>query len=299
MPDIQHSFEKPGARLYICSTPIGNLQDTSLRLLDTLRTADVIAAEDTRHTRKLLAFFDIHPTVLISYHQHNRRSREASFVRWWAEGKTIALVTDAGTPGVSDPGDDAVSLAIAHDIPVVPVPGASAVLAALVASGLPSLPFTCVGFLPRDARANRRLLDELKSAPGSIVIYESPHRLTATLRQLATAFPGRKAALAKELTKRHETFIRGEIGTLVDFAEMNPAKGEYVIVLGSRTSSEADEQTSTPDGELSEANRLSAAIELAKEAMEQGMSHREAVKWAAAKVEARRADVYRATLDAD
>lgn len=295
------SNEKAGACLYICSTPIGNLRDVSLRLLDTLRSVDVIAAEDTRHTRKLLTHYEIHPKRLMSYHQHNRRARTEDLVRAWEAGQSIALVTDAGTPGISDPGDDAVALAIANDIPVVPIPGPSAVLSALVASGLPSLPFTFVGFLPRDRKALSSELQKLSSAPGSIVVYESPHRLQKTLEQIALVFPGRQAALAKELTKRYESFVRGRVEELLQYIVAHEPRGEYVIVLGPSEGGLAEQGAAdTPElaGAMGTAeDLLNAAVRQARLAMEQGASHREAVKIAVAATGARRSEVYRLTLD--
>ncbi|WDL99434.1 16S rRNA (cytidine(1402)-2'-O)-methyltransferase [Alicyclobacillus sp. ALC3] len=283
------SFATEGPRLYVCSTPIGNLQDVSLRLLDVLRTADVVAAEDTRQTRKLLTHFDIHPQQLVSYHEHNLRDRAPDLMRWWSEGKTIALVTDAGTPGISDPGDDAVGLAIKQGVPVVPVPGPSAVLAAIVASGLPSLPFTFVGFLPRVNRELRKVLDDLDRALGSVVLYESPHRLVGTLEKLAERWPERQAVLAKELTKRHEGFARGTLIELARYVTEVHPRGEYVIVLAAVVSQRGDEG-------VVEATSLAQAVAAVRRAMAEGMSHSEAVQEAALSHGVRRRDLYRLTL---
>ncbi|MDQ0190180.1 16S rRNA (cytidine(1402)-2'-O)-methyltransferase [Alicyclobacillus cycloheptanicus] len=295
MPEIQHSFQQTGACLYLCSTPIGNLQDVSLRLLEVLRTADIVAAEDTRHSRKLFTHFDIHVRTLVSYHQHNRRSRAEDFVRWWQEGKSIALLTDAGTPGISDPGDDAVTLAIAHNVPVIPVPGASAVLAALVASGLPSLPFTFAGFLPRDKREAERYVQTLAGVPGSIVFYEAPHRLPATLALLDASFPARAGVVAKELTKQHETFIRGSLSELAAYARAEQPRGEYVIIVGPK--SPEDAAADLEDGVRQAQRRMEAAVAKVRAAMKDGRSHREAVKQTAAELGVRRAELYRLTLD--
>lgn len=289
MTEMVSSFAVDGPRLYVCSTPIGNLQDVSLRLLEVLRTADVVAAEDTRQTRKLLTHFDIHPQQLVSYHEHNLRGRAVDLLRWWAEGKSVALVTDAGTPGISDPGDDAVSLAIENGVPVVPVPGPSAVLAAVVASGLPSLPFTFMGFLPRTNRDLGQALADLERALGSVVLYESPHRLTGTLEKLAERWPQRQAALAKELTKRHEGFARGTLVELAGYVKEVEPRGEYVIVLApaaAETSSEGvDKATSFAD-----------AVAAVRTTMEQGMSHSEAVQSAAVFYGVRKRELYRETL---
>lgn len=294
MTEMQFSFNESGPRLYLCSTPIGNLQDVSLRLLDTLRTVDVVAAEDTRQTRKLLTYFDIHPAQLVSYHAHNRRTREPDMLRWWGEGKSVALVTDAGTPGISDPGDDAAALALAHAVPVIPIPGPSAVLAALVASGLPSLPFTFVGFLPRDNQACAGALQDLAAVPGSIVFYESPHRLSRTLQRLAQHWPNRSAALAKELTKRHEGFARDTLTGLADYARSADLRGEYVIVVGP---AEPDEVSAAAQGRVLESEAIfAAAVAAVRTAMAGGQSHREAVKQTATQTGVKRADLYRETL---
>ncbi len=289
MTEMVASFAVEGPRLYVCSTPIGNLQDVSLRLLDVLRTADVVAAEDTRQTRKLLTHFDIHPQQLVSYHEHNLRGRAPDLMRWWSEGKTVALVTDAGTPGISDPGDDAVGLAIEQGVPVVPVPGPSAVLAAIVASGLPSLPFTFVGFLPRVNRELRKVLDDLERALGSVVLYESPHRLVGTVEKLAERWPERQAVLAKELTKRHEGFARATLAELAQYVQEVEPRGEYVIVLAPAVSQRSDEG-------VAEATSLAQAVAAVRTAMAEGMSHSEAVQEAALSHGVRRRDLYRLTL---
>lgn len=290
MTEMVASFGGDGPRLYVCSTPIGNLQDVSLRLLDVLRTADVVAAEDTRQTRKLLTHFDIHPPQLVSYHEHNQRRRADDLVRWWEEGKTVALVTDAGTPGISDPGDDAVSVAVRHGIPVAPIPGPSAVLAAVVASGLPSLPFTFVGFLPRPGRELEVALDHLTNALGTVVLYESPHRLATTLERLAGRWPERQGVLAKELTKRHEGFARGSLLELAQYAKEIEARGEFVIVL-------APAALQTEDDGVDEATLFERAVQAVRTAVENGVSHSEAVQKAAAVHGVRRRDLYRETLN--
>ena len=290
---VQESFRENGPRLYVCSTPIGNLGDVSYRLLETLRSVDVIAAEDTRHTRKLLTRYEIHPALLVSYHQHNRLTRARDLERWWQEGKTVALVSDAGTPGISDPGEDAVSLAIAQGVPVIPVPGPSAVLSALVGSGFPLQPFTFVGFLPKENRLRQKLLQDLNACPGSLVFYEAPHRLLRILRVLAEFFPSRPVALAKELTKLHETFVRGDWAQVVTYLEEHDPRGEYVIILGPRV--EQAEESKDED----EATGLAGAVEFVRRAMSEGQSHTEAVRLAAQQTGVRRKDIYAATLARD
>jgi 16S rRNA (cytidine1402-2'-O)-methyltransferase len=229
---IQESFrDESGPKLYVCSTPIGNLDDVSQRLVDTLRTVDVVAAEDTRHTRKLLSRFDIHPRHLVSCHEHNETERLHDLDHWFGQGWTVALVSDAGTPLVSDPGRRFVEHAVERGVPVIPVPGPSAALAALVASALPAQPFTFYGFLPREAKARVALFAEWPRWPGSVVCYEAPHRLRRSLADLAAVLPAARVALAKELTKRHEAFIRGTAEEVAAWAETADLRGEYVLVV--------------------------------------------------------------------
>jgi 16S rRNA (cytidine1402-2'-O)-methyltransferase len=322
---IRRSFTGEGPRLYVCSTPIGNLADASFRLVETLRSADVIAAEDTRHTRKLLSHYDIHPRLLVSYHEHNRRRRADDLIRWWQEGKTVALVTDAGTPGVSDPGDDAVALAIEHGVPVIPVPGASAVLAALTGSGFPVQPFTFLGFLPRGRTQALDVLRPYAGTPGALVLYEAPHRLVKTLRLLDELWPERRVVLAKELTKRHESFLTGMPGELARHLEEEPPLGEYVLVLEpARTGSgwrsplldtvSASGATASSAGASTEAGSSAAAgglgpggaapadplenaIALVRQAMAEGMSHADAVRAVSRQTGVRRKELYHATLE--
>ncbi len=202
----------PGT-LYLIATPIGNLEDITLRALRLLREADLVAAEDTRHTRNLLSHFEI-TTPLIAYHQHSEAGRTENLIRRMAdEGQTIALVTDAGTPGVSDPGVELVRAALAAQVAVVPIPGASAALCALVGSGLPTARFAFEGFLPRTKSSRRAKLEALaRSETRTLIFYESPQRIADTLREMASAFgPDRPAAVGRELTKKFEEFTRGPL----------------------------------------------------------------------------------------
>jgi 16S rRNA (cytidine1402-2'-O)-methyltransferase len=290
---VIQSFAGEGPRLYICSTPIGNLQDASLRLLDVLREVDVVAAEDTRQTRKLLAHFDIHPPLLVSLHQHNEAAREADLRRWWAEGKRVALVSDAGTPLVSDPGEGAVGLAVELGVPVIPVPGASAVLTALVASGCAVQPFTFLGFLPREKKRAKKLLDAFSSVPGALVLYEAPHRLVSTLRLLAEQMPARRIALGKELTKLHETFYYADDAAELAayFAEQQP-RGEYVIVLGPPEAGQHGE----PDDKDADRDNEEEAVRMVVERVRAGASHASAVREVAKLTGMRRQQLYQLTL---
>lgn len=265
----------------------------SFRLIETLKSADIVAAEDTRHTRKLLTRFDIHPAHLVSYHQHNRLSRASDFVRWWAEGKSVALVSDAGTPGISDPGDDAVSLAIEHAVPVVPVPGASALLAALVASGLPSQPFAFLGFLPRTQQRAVAFLAPFQDIPGSLVCYEAPHRMARTLEAIAQLMPTRSIAVAKELTKKHESFLYGTVTEALQYFKEHQPRGEYVIVIGPPE----DVVDLDPEAALaSEEEKMVQAIQWVHQAVQAGESHADAVRAVAQKAGLRRKELYQRTL---
>jgi len=217
--------------LYIVGTPIGNLEDMTVRAVRILQTVDLIAAEDTRHTGKLLHHFQI-KTPQISYHEHNRMIRVPELVAKLQQGLAIALVSDAGMPGISDPGYELVKACAEEGFTVVPIPGASAVIAALSASGLPSDRFIFEGFLPAKSQARRTHLESLQSESRTIVFYESPHRLRATLQDLADVLGGdRKITLARELTKLHEEFWRGTTADAIELHTKREPQGEYTIVV--------------------------------------------------------------------
>src|SRR5437016_5758781 len=217
--------------LYIVSTPIGNLEDITHRALRILREVDVIAGEDTRHTRKLLNHFAI-DAATISYHEHNERERADELCAMLATGKNIALVSDAGTPIISDPGFRVVNLAIEKGITVVPIPGATAFVAALVASGLPSDQFFFAGFLPARAPARRANLEDLAAIQATLVFYEAPHRIAATLSDALDVLGNRKAAVARELTKLHEEIVRGDLSELIErFSKAGSTRGEMVLLV--------------------------------------------------------------------
>src|SRR6267378_91771 len=205
-----------GAALYLVGTPIGNLEDITLRAVRVLKEVDVIACEDTRQTQKLLNHYGI-ATRTISYHEHNEMTRAAELVKELQEGASIALVTDAGMPGISDPGFRLISLAIRHHVPVVPIPGASAFLAGLVASGLPSDSFRFSGFLPAKRGQRRDALENIKSSPRTQVFYEAPHRVTETLEDIVDILGAqRHVVIAREVTKLHEEFLRGYAGDVLN-----------------------------------------------------------------------------------
>lgn len=216
--------------LYLCATPIGNLEDITHRALRILRECDLIAAEDTRHTRKLLTHFDIH-TPLTSYHAHNQTAKGPQLVKKLLQGQTIAVVSDAGMPGISDPGADLVQRALKDDIEVVPLPGASAGIAALVVSGLPTDRFVFEGFLPRNKKGRRRRLEKITPETRTLLFYEGPHRLLATLTDMHNILGNRQIAAARELTKKHEQIVRGRLAQLITYFQATPPRGEFTLVV--------------------------------------------------------------------
>lgn len=216
--------------LYLVGTPIGNLEDMSVRALRILKEADIIAAEDTRNTKKLCNYFEI-DTPLISYHEHNIAVGGEKLLTLLQEGKTIALVSDAGLPCISDPGADIVEKAIAQNFSVVPVPGPNAAISALIASGLSPQPFFFYGFLNRGKKERRQQLEQLKKRQETILLYEAPHRLKDTLKDLEAILGERRIVLARELTKKFEEFLRGTLSEAVEWTQTEEIRGEFCIVL--------------------------------------------------------------------
>lgn len=223
--------------LYIVATPIGNLEDITLRALRILREVDLIACEDTRHTRKLLTHYKI-ATSLISYHEHNEYERAVELVNKMASGLNIALVSDAGMPLISDPGFHLVSEAVTRGIAVVPIPGASALITALAASGLPTNDFMFAGFLPPKQMARRARLAELSAISATLIFYEAPHRIKQTLTDAGEVLGNRQCALARELTKLHEEFLRGSLADVTEGLKARDVKGEIVLLIAPRLESE-------------------------------------------------------------
>lgn len=221
--------------MYIVSTPIGNLEDITLRALRVLKEVDLIAAEDTRRTRQLLTHYGIHKP-LISYHEHNRRMREKTLLHDLREGKSVALVTDAGTPGISDPGEELVRRAIQEGLPLVPIPGPVALVAALSVSGLPTESFLFYGFLPSKAAARRKWLTSLKERPETLVFYESPRRLSSLLDDAAQILGERRVVVAREMTKVYEEVYRGTISEVLEQMGKEEVKGEVTVILEGCTS---------------------------------------------------------------
>jgi len=230
MSDVKSSL---GPALYLVATPIGNLEDITLRALRVLKDVDVIACEDTRQTQKLLNHYNI-VTRTTSYHEHNEMTKSAELVKEMQEGASVALVTDAGMPGISDPGYRLIALAIRHRVPVVPVPGASAFLAALVASGLPTDSFRFSGFLPAKRGERRAALEAVKNSPRTQVFYEAPHRIVEALTDVVEVLgDARHVVVAREVTKLHEEFLRGRAGEVLENLKAREAvKGEITLLIG-------------------------------------------------------------------
>ena len=218
------------ATLYLVATPIGNLEDITLRALRTLKECDVIAAEDTRRTGQLLRYFQI-SRPLISYFQFNEAKRSEQILERLSRGEKVALVTDAGSPGISDPGERVVKAAINGGFRVEAVPGPVAAIAALTASGLPTAEFHFVGFLPHKSGQRRNKLEQLKATPGTLVLYESPYRVEKLLGELVECMPDRQVVLARELTKKFEEFLRGTPSELLKLCQARRLKGEFVVLV--------------------------------------------------------------------
>jgi len=227
------SSHTAGPALYLVATPIGNLEDITLRAVRVLKEVDVIACEDTRQTQKLLSHYSI-TTHTVSYHEHNEMTRAAELVKELQEGTSVALVTDAGMPGISDPGFRLISLAIRHHVPVVPIPGASAFLAALVASGLPTDSFRFSGFLPAKRGERRAALESIRTSPRTQVFYEAPHRVVEALSDVCEVLGNaRHVVIAREVTKLHEEFLRGRAGEVLETLKARDGvKGEITLLIG-------------------------------------------------------------------
>ena len=268
--------------LYVVSTPIGNLEDITHRAVRILAEVDLVACEDTRHTRKLLHHYGI-KTKTISYHEHNERERAAELLAHLHEGLDVAIVSDAGTPGINDPGFRVVRLAIENGVRVVPVPGPSALITALVSSGLPTDEFFFAGFLPAKTNARRSRLAEFRSLPATLIFYEAPHRIAATLKDAHEIFGEREAVVARELTKLHEEIARGRLSELAGrFASGASARGEIVLIID-RTLIESE----TKEDSVSSVATMVATLE------SEGMDHRAALKKAARELGIPRAEAYR------
>ena len=265
-------MENNTGKLYLCATPIGNLEDITLRVLRVLKEVDLIAAEDTRHTRKLLSYYDIH-TPLTSYHRHNMTEKGQLLLKKLLEGQQIALVSDAGMPGISDPGEDMAALAIENGIEVIPLPGASAVITALVVSGLSTRSFVFAGFLPASKKARRDMLNTLKTQTGTLIFYEAPHRITEMLQDVVHCLGDRKISLSRELTKKFEQTIRGTASEVLEHFKTDRPRGEFTIVLEGAGPEESRTEVD-PWGEMTVVEHVGLLLS-------QGCDKKEAIKKAA------------------
>lgn len=272
----------PGT-LYLVATPIGNLADITHRALQVLSDVDLIACEDTRHTHKLLNHYGI-STKTISYHEHNEQQRSAELIDRLKQGTNIAVVSDAGTPSISDPGFRLVRAAIEKEIVVVPVPGPSALITALIAAGLPTDEFFFAGFLPSRTNARRARLTELQSIPGTLIFYEAPHRLATTLADAYEILGEREAVVARELTKLHEEIRRGLLSKLAaDYTEKTDIRGEIVVLIDRNVIGAA-------------INQATSIATLVDQFERDGLDHRAALKKAARELGLSRAEAYRKLL---
>lgn len=274
----------PKGTLYLAATPIGNLEDMTFRAVRLLQEVPLIAAEDTRHTRKLLARYDIH-TRLTSYHEHNKQEKGPRLVNFLLEGHDLVCVSDAGLPGIADPGSHLAALAIAAGIRVSPLPGATAALSALICSGLDTRRFTFIGFLPRTSAKSRELLAEIAARKETLIFYEAPHHLKETLKALTEALGhARPATAARELTKRYEEFRRTTLGELLAHYNEEEPRGEFVLIVAGA------------GDEVRERVPTEAPAELVLRLMEEGMPKKEAMREAAKRLRMSRRDVYQALL---
>lgn len=276
--------------LYLCATPIGNLEDMTFRCIRILKEADVIAAEDTRNSIKLLNHFEI-KTPMTSYHEFNKVDKARVLVDKMRSGEIVALITDAGTPGISDPGEELVRQCIEAGIKVTPVPGAAACINALIMSGMPTRRFCFEAFLPSDKKEKAEVLSQLKTEQRTIIIYEAPHRLIRTLTELESTLGGaRKIAVCKELTKRHETVYRDTISAALSYYTENEPKGEYVLVIEGKRQEELILEKRAAWDDMSIEEHFNMYIG-------QGMDKKEAMKLVAKDRGVSKRDIYSALLD--
>jgi len=297
---VQKSFAaseqgKGGGTLYLVGTPIGNLEDMTFRAIRTLKEVDLIAAEDTRQTRKLLTHYEI-ATRLVSYHEHNKEASGAELLRLLEEGRSVALVSDAGLPAISDPGADLVRDAAERHIPVVPIPGANAALSALIVSGLPTERFLFAGFPPREKKALAGWLSAIGEREETVILYESPHRLAKTLRAILEHLGDRRMAMIRELTKRHEEAVRGTAAECMALLEQHPPLGEYVLVIAGREKTGQGEAAGRPAAD-GDAWWCGLALEAHVTHYEsQGLGRKEAMKRTAADRGVAKREIYNALL---
>ena len=269
-------------KLYLCPTPIGNLQDITLRTLECLKSVDLVAAEDTRVSMKLLNHFDI-TVPITSYYEHNKREKGHYLIEKLKEGQSIAVITDAGMPGISDPGEDLVRLCIKEEIPVEALPGPCAFATALVASGLPTGRFAFEGFLTVNKKNRMEHLNSLKADTRTLIFYEAPHKLRSTLKDMLEVFGDRKVVLARELTKRFEEYRRTTLSQALHYYEETPPKGEFVILLSGADTTELEHL------QLAD---LPSAEELIQKYAAEGLRAKELTKRVAEELKQPRRDIY-------
>lgn len=275
IPDLSESQSAKGGTLYVVATPIGNLYDITLRALGILKSVDVVAAEDTRHTAHLLSYFGI-KSPLVSCHEFNEEGRSIDLIKRLQNGESVALVSDAGTPAVSDPGFKLVSRVIGEGIQVIPIPGVSAAITALCASGLSTDSFVFIGFLSRKKKRQKEQLEALKKERRTIIFYESPRRVVDLLQEIKGCFGNRNAVVARELTKIHEEFIRGSVSDIIGkLNERNQIKGECTVILAGATDEKPDMEMILEEIEIRLSSGSISPSHLSKELAEKyGLSRR-------------------------
>lgn len=274
--------------LYLCATPIGNLEDITFRVVRTLKEADLIAAEDTRNTIKLLNHFEI-KTPMTSYHEYNKVDKAAILVDKLLSGINIALVTDAGTPGISDPGEEIVRQAYAAGVTVTSLPGACACITALTLSGLSTRRFSFEAFLPSDKKERRKILEQLKTETRTTILYEAPHHLKSTLLELYNTLGDRSLTLCRELTKIHETVQLMTLSSAISYYDSHSPKGEYVLVLEGKSQKELDKEAQSAWESISIPDHM-------EHYLSQGMSKKEAMKKVASDRGVSKRDIYQSLL---
>ena len=275
-------------KLYLCATPIGNLEDITYRVLRTLKEVDLIAAEDTRNSIKLLNHFDIH-TPMTSYHEYNKIEKAEVLIRKMQEGTNIALITDAGTPGISDPGEDLVRMCYEAGVEVTSLPGPAACITALTLSGLSTRRFAFEAFLPSDKKERQAVLTELVNETRTIIMYEAPHRLIKTLNELLETLGNRKMTLCRELTKKHETSFASTIEDILKFYETQEPKGECVLVIEGKSRAELVQEERAKWEEMTIEEHMEVYLG-------QGMDKKEAMKVVAKDRGVSKRDIYQALL---
>ena len=287
---LSEKTQKAGTgKLYLCATPIGNLDDITLRVLDTLKNVDLIAAEDTRHSIKLLNHFQI-KTPMTSYHEYNKVEKARYLVDQMKKGVTVALVTDAGTPGISDPGEELVRQCHEAGIPLTSLPGPAACITALTISGLPTRRFCFEAFLPADKKERQWILEELKKETRTIIVYEAPHHLVRTLSELAAALGERNITVCRELTKRYEEAFRTTFSGALEFYKENEPKGECVVVIEGKSFDQVNREKQQEFEEMTVEEHMELYLS-------QGMDKKEAMKAAAGDRGVSKREIYKELLN--